>query len=276
MPRRGSVPRVGLSRTAWRLTAAAGLLLFGVLIGLIMPLLRLRARRSVLRWWFGRLLQAFGVRLEVSGEENLAGAGSGRGLLVASNHVSWLDVVALQTVCPMRILAKTEVRSWPVIGQLAGRAGTLYIDRDRLRALPDAVRDVADALRGGAVVGAFPEGTTRCGLASGRYRPAMFQAAVDAGARVHPAALRFVTEDGQVTTAAAFVGELTLLESLIAVARARALVAELVVFPELDARRLTDRRELARRVEAAVTSVTSPAAEVLPHPGEQPASAVAA
>src|SRR5437016_1315625 len=163
----------------------------------------MRTRERLIQTWFRRLLDAFGVRYVVHGEENLAGQGG----LFVSNHVSWLDVVALQAVRPMRVLAKTEVRSWPVIGPLAGRAGTLYIDRDRLTALPDAVHTIADALRGGAAVGAFPEGTTWCGVASGRYRPAVFQAAVDARARVRPIAMRFLTGDGTQTTVAAFVGD---------------------------------------------------------------------
>lgn len=266
LPRSGNFPQVGVARAALRLLSGAGLLFLGGFVGLVMPVLGRRGKRAVLRWWFGQLLRAFGVQLVVRGEEHLADAGRGRGVLVASNHVSWLDIVALQAVCPMRLLAKSELRSWPVIGVLAGRAGTLYIDRDRLRSLPKAVEGVADALRGGSVVGAFPEGTTWCGLASGRYRPAVFQAAVDAGASVHAAGLRFQTANGHVTTAAAFVGESTLMESLITVARTRGLVAELIIFPELDARTIANRRELAQRAQAAVTSVTLPEAHVLPHP----------
>lgn len=179
---------------------------------------------------------------------------------MVSNHVSWLDIVALQAVRPMRLLAKREVRSWPVVGSLAARAGTLFIDRDRLRPLPEAVRTVTDALREGWVVGAFPEGTTWCGLASGRYRPAVFQAAIDAGVDVRPVALRFRTGDGGRTTAAAFVGETTLVESMLAVARARDLVIEMFLLPSSVPGPSTDRRALARRVAEEITQVAVPAA----------------
>ncbi|EQD81576.1 1-acyl-sn-glycerol-3-phosphate acyltransferase [Saccharopolyspora erythraea NRRL 2338] len=263
LPQRPS--RVAPPRVALRLGHALCVLVGGIGIAVVISVLPGPARRRLVREWFRALLRAFGVRLVVRGEH---GAGGG---LVVSNHVSWLDVVAMQAVCPMRLLAKTEVRTWPVIGPLAGRAGTLYIDRDRLATLPDAVRTIADALRENAVVGAFPEGTTWCGRSSGRYRPAVFQAAVDAGAVVRPMALRFHTSGGEPTTAAAFVGEATLLESVLAVARLRGLVVELSLLPELDATRITDRRELARLAETAVSGVTT--AHAPPEPVAQPVAA---
>lgn len=228
-------------------------MLVGVALASAIPAFPARMRERLIRRWFRGLLLSFGVRYAVHGEEHLVTTGG----LFVSNHVSWLDVVVLQVVRPMRLVAKAEVRSWPVIGRLAGRVGTLYIDRDRLTTLPQAVRAVAGALRDGAAVGAFPEGTTWCGLAAGRYRPAVFQAAVDAGARVQPMALRFRTGDGRRTTAAAFVGEATLVDSVLAVLRTRGLLIEVFVLPELDTG-VAGRKELARCAEAAVAAADMP------------------
>ncbi|GAA2778991.1 lysophospholipid acyltransferase family protein [Saccharopolyspora taberi] len=243
--------RVAPSRVALRLGSASCVLVAGIGLAAVISVVPGRAGQRMIRKWFRALLRAFGVRLVVHGTPRTGGG------LVVSNHVSWLDVVAMQAVCPMRLLAKTEVKSWPLIGALAGRAGTLYIDRDRLAGLPAAVGTIAAALREDAVVGAFPEGTTWCGSESGRYRPAVFQAAIDAGAPVRPIALRFRTEDGEATTAAAFVGEATLFESVLAVARLRGLVVELSLLPELDSAAIADRRVLARRAQAAVASATA-------------------
>ncbi|PKW19702.1 lysophospholipid acyltransferase family protein [Saccharopolyspora spinosa] len=247
LPPRDKQAEVGLPRLVLRLGGTVGLLLVGCVLGLALSVLATAWRDRAFRTWFRMLLRVLGVGLVF--EEWIPPGGA----LVVCNHVSWLDVVALQAFHPMRMLAKVEVRSWPLLGSLAGRAGTVYIDRDRLSALPGAVRTIADGLRAGAVIGAFPEGTTWCGRASGRFRPAVFQAAVDADVRMQPVALLFRTEAGEPTTAAAFLGDATLVDSVLAVARMRDLVVELVVLPELFG---TDRRELAEQAQSAIAAAT--------------------
>ncbi|KAA5832908.1 1-acyl-sn-glycerol-3-phosphate acyltransferase [Saccharopolyspora hirsuta] len=245
MPPRDRDGEVGLLHLALRLSGVVALLIGGCVLALALPVLGTVWRQQALVAWFRTLLRALGIRIVLDGGMPAGGA------LVVCNHVSWLDIVALQVLCPMRMLAKVEVGSWPLLGPLAGRVGTVYIDRERLSALPDSVRTIADELRAGAVIGAFPEGTTWCGRAIGTFRPAVFQAAVDAGARMQPVALRFRDRTGQVTTAAAFLGETTLVSSVLTVARTRGLVVELVVLPEL---RGSDRRELARRAQESIAA----------------------
>lgn len=257
--RRGAT--VGVHLATLRLSRAGGVMLLGAGLALVLPVLPTAFRQGLVRAWYRALLRAFGVRLVVHGRADL-----GAGGLVVSNHVSWLDVIALQTLRPMRLLAKSEVGAWPVVGPLARRAGALFIDRDRLGTLRRAVRAITEALRADALVGAFPEGTTWCGPVSGRYRPAVFQAAVDAGSPVHPVALLYRRADGEPTTVAAFVGEATLIESVLAVARARDLVIDLFLLAALDAREIPDRRELARRAEAATNGALHPRTPALPHP----------
>ncbi|MFD0473842.1 lysophospholipid acyltransferase family protein [Nonomuraea thailandensis] len=147
------------------------------------------------------------------------------GTLVVANHISWLDPLVIAATVPSRPLAKREVAGWPVISTLVAGAGALFIDRDRLTALPSAVAGVAGALRAGDTVVAFPEGTTWCGRGMGGFRRAVFQAAIDAGADVRPATLRY-REGREPSTRACFVGDDSLLASLLRVAATRDLVVE--------------------------------------------------
>ncbi|NYH79626.1 1-acyl-sn-glycerol-3-phosphate acyltransferase [Actinopolyspora biskrensis] len=233
LPRSGSLPRAGPVGRIRRLLVVAVLLCCGIPLGCVSPLLPTGLRRRAARFWFGSVLAGFGAELRVHGDTSFPGGGVGT--LVVANHVSWLDVLALQAVCPMRMLAKSELRSWPLLGTFAVRSGTLFIERGRLRRLPAAVGGIAEALRTGSVVGVFPEGTTRCGRVSGEYRPAVFQAALDANAQVRPAVLRYRI-GGEATTAAAFVGDDTLLRSVVNVVGARGLVVELELLPPFPAR----------------------------------------
>ncbi|MGW2646926.1 lysophospholipid acyltransferase family protein [Streptomyces sp. NPDC001393] len=227
-------------RAVLRLTAVAVL----VLAGIVLSPLGGRIPAEWVRRWCRAIVRAIGVRVRFTGSAAPAG-----GLLLVANHVSWLDIPLLTAVRPARMLAKTEIRQWPVAGPLAARGGALFIERDRIRALPETVARIAEALREGAAVAAFPEGSTWCGRAHGRFRRAVFQAALDAGVPVQPVGLRYRQDGGGPSTAAAFVGEDTLLASLWRVARARGLVAEVEILPLIPAGRHTTRKSLARAAQ---------------------------
>ncbi|MGP4100602.1 lysophospholipid acyltransferase family protein [Nonomuraea sp. KM90] len=207
--------------------------------------------------WARLLLRALGIRLEVVVEAagGAAGDDPSGGTLVVANHVSWLDPLVIAATLPSRPLAKREIAGWPVIRTLVAGAGGLFIDRERLSALPSAVAAVADALRAGDTVVAFPEGTTWCGRGMGSFRPAVFQAAVDAGAAVRPITLRY--REGTVTsTRACYVGDDSLLASMFRVAATRGLVAEVRLLAPVrlapTAPRQRARTELARICETRV------------------------
>jgi 1-acyl-sn-glycerol-3-phosphate acyltransferase len=247
----GDEPTVGRAHRAGRLLAAAGVLLAGLAIAPVLPVVGRSGRQRVARWVFRSMLRAFGVRLAVFGAKGF-GSVPGRGALVVNNHISWLDVVAVNAVRPMRALAKRDIAAWPLLGRLVTAAGSVYVDRERLRTLPATVAELAEVLRAGSMVNATPEGTTWCGLGSGRFRTAVFQAAIDGGVPVVPIALRFRTADGRQTAAPAFIGEETLLDSMRRVAWLRGLVLEVHVLAELAPGRAADRHELAALAEAAI------------------------
>ncbi|MBA3339973.1 MAG: 1-acyl-sn-glycerol-3-phosphate acyltransferase, partial [Geodermatophilaceae bacterium] len=158
-------------------------------------------RQRIARRWSCLLIAALGIRLDIRG---WAPADRGPvGVLHVANHISWIDNLALLATFPLPAVAKSEVAAWPLIGRFARGLGTIFIDRDRLRTLPDDVARVSAVLRSGTGVLVTPEGTTWCGAGMGRFRPAMFQAAIDAGAVVRPIAIRYRTEDGRPTSATA-------------------------------------------------------------------------
>lgn len=228
LPPAAAVPRMLRTR---RLLVAGALLLAGAPLVAALPVLGVGHRERALRGWYQALLRALGIQLEVTGGDRFADPAGG--VLVVSNHTSWLDLIALCAVQPLRMVAKKEVRRWPIIGPLARRLGTIFVDRENLSALPGMVAAVARTLAGGAAVGAFPEGTTWCGRASGRFRPAVFQAAVDTAAPVRPVALRYRLAGRNPTTVASFVGPASLWESLVRVAGVQDLVIEVRLLPLL-------------------------------------------
>ena len=245
------------------LRASLGLLLAPALLLVSLPLPgRSRARRFYCRL----MLWCLGVRITVSGGpiRNLPG------VLVVSDHMSWLDIVTIGAVLPTsrwRAAPASFVGRADVAGNLVVRMMTFIIkvipiDRASLRQLPGVVDAVAARLRAGQTVVAFPEGTTWCGLASGPFYPAMFQAAVDTGRPVQPLRLRYHHRDGRVSTVPAYIGDDTLLRSIGRLLVARRTVAR--VYVESLQLPGADRRELARRCEAAIRTTA------VPHPGHGP------
>ncbi|GGM80513.1 1-acyl-sn-glycerol-3-phosphate acyltransferase [Lentzea pudingi] len=262
----GSSPRqAGRFRQAWRAFTAVTAILCGAWIALAL-LLPSKQRESVVRLWFHAVLRAFGVRLEVHGARRFQEVPK-RGVLVASNHVSWLDELAIDSVQPIKLVAKKDIKSWPVLGPIITAAGTVYLDREKLRELPKTVNELATTLRNGSAVGIHAEGTTWCGLASGHYKPALFQAALDAGVPVRPIVLRYRI-GGHLTTQPAFIGGDTLVDSIRRVLKARDLVVEVHVLDEIAPGRAGTRRELAKLAEEQSNRLTSTELEIAPSTGD--------
>ncbi|WP_407553487.1 lysophospholipid acyltransferase family protein [Streptomyces sp. Pv4-95] len=179
-------------------------------------------------------------------------APGGPGTLVVVNHISWLDIPALLAVEPVTLLAKREVGGWPVVGGLARRAGTHFIDRGNPRELPGTIVELSELLASGRSVAVFPQATTWCTGDRGAFRRATFQAAIDAGAPVRPVTLSYA-QHGLPSTAAAFCGEDTFASSLRRVLTARGLTIRVTAHPPLSAPESGhDRRTLAALAGTAV------------------------
>jgi 1-acyl-sn-glycerol-3-phosphate acyltransferase len=209
---------------------------------------RRRAGRWILRHTARAILAVLGVRFQPSVALPRDCA------LVVANHISWLDVVAL-LACDdgnrLRLVAKVEVATWPVIGPLARVSGAIFIDRGRPRTLPDTLTEVRDALSAGDIVVVFAEGTTCCGTHRAPYRPAMFQAALDAGARIVPLSIAYTTGAGETTTAPAFLGDETLATSIARIAGESTVHIGMRTGPTLYPQPGADRRRLARAAQHA-------------------------
>jgi 1-acyl-sn-glycerol-3-phosphate acyltransferase len=233
-------------RAAWRLLRCAVHVVQGLTIcALVFPLLGPSARRRRIEAWSRGLLAALGLRLEVHG--TLV-----RGpVLLACNHVSWLDIVALQAVHAARFVSKAEVARWPLVGMLVRRCGTILVDRARRRDAHRVVHAIAGALRSGRRVAIFPEGTTGTGRQVLPFHANLLEAAIGAEAAVQPVAIRHADAGASFSDAATFVGTATLLGSLWRLACADGVVTH-VTFCTLLESRSRDRRALAAAAHASI------------------------
>lgn len=95
-------------------------------------------------------------RFRVEGAENVPAAGP---LIVASNHVSYMDPVALGVASPRPIayMAKVELFLIPVLGPLIARLNAYPVDRRKSPLV--GIKKSVEILRAGKAIGIFPQGT---------------------------------------------------------------------------------------------------------------------
>lgn len=234
-------------RRVWRYCALAtvlGCLALTFPFVLVAPRI---VRRRYLKSFSRKLLGSLGIRIDV--DDRRPFPARARGLVVA-NHVSFLDVLAIAAVSPAHFVAKSDVLEMGPVAVVARMLGVITVERGSLRQLPATVDAVVDALHRDKCAAVFPEGTTWCGRSSGRFRPAFFQAAIDAGVPVLPMTLRYSDSDGNLCPAPAFIGDDEVGDTMGRILAQRSMTVTVVVH-ELQLP-VPDRRYLASTCERLV------------------------
>ena len=158
------------------------------------------------RFFMARLTHALPFRVTVYGELPKTP------MLWVSNHVSWTDIPLLGAVAPMSFLSKAEVRTWPVAGWLAAKAGSLFIrrgagDSQLIR------KQMTRHLEQQHPLLMFPEGTTTDGRSLRTFHGRLLASAIDADVSLQPVAIRYL-RNGEVDPLAPFIGDDDLLSHL--------------------------------------------------------------
>lgn len=232
----------------WRLVCVLGHILSGLYIVYVrLPGKDERQRMALTQAWAARLLAAMGIELVVHGQAH-AGA-----KLVVANHISWLDIMAIDAVVPARFVSKAEVGRWPLVGKLVTAAGTLYLQRERRRDAMRVLGLMSQALQQGSTVAVFPEGTTGTGHGVLPFHANLLQAAIDAKVPVQPVSLRYSDIEEPISSRAAYVGDTTLLQSLWWVVSSRGMTVHVTILaPQAVVH--ADRRSLAANLQELVDS----------------------
>ena len=184
---------------------------YGVLLACFFPALSKNIRQLIMRNWSRTLLDMLHVKLEAKGHYQPADI---NGRILVANHASWLDVIAMNAIVPACFVAKSEIRDWPLLGWLCHRAGTLFVKRNIRRDTLRINREIKEVLNQGECIALFPEGTSTDGDLPGHFHSALLQVAIDVEVSVCPVAIRYHDGTGNTNKDAAFVGEMSFMQSL--------------------------------------------------------------
>ena len=162
------------------------------------------ARDDVLKKWvvrYGRLeLSLFGARVLGAGPHLGSGAPypgkgpDGKGRLFVMNHRSALDILVSLAHLEARIVSRGDLARWPVVGYLARRIGTLFVDRESTVSGARVAGAMVRAVEAGRGVLVFPEGTTYAGDDVRAFRPGAFVVSKRTGAEIVPVGLAYAGE----------------------------------------------------------------------------------
>ena len=220
----------------------------GLCLAAVYPLFSAKTQRAILGWWSRTVLAILSVRLDAQGA--WPGILEG-GVLLVANHVSWLDVFAVNAVRPSCFVAKSEVRDWPAIGTLCRRARTIFISRARRGDAAEASRLMAARIGSGECVAVFPEGTSTDGADVRPFHSPLFQSAIEAVRPVIPVAIHYRDGSGHPAREAAFIGDMTFVQSLVNILSCESLHVSLIFLRPIDCMG-KNRRGVAAEAHAAV------------------------
>ena len=247
---KGAVQQTNAFTRYFRISRVIILTVIGFFIaGVVLPFTTQAARLRLISWWCKRLLAAFNIQVISKG--HIPPSHALFNTMFVGNHISWADIHALNSMVPVRFIAKSEIKSWPVFGYLANKANALFIDRSKRHDAARIVNETVQSLEAGDNLCLFPEGTTTDGTEMKPFKSSLIQAAIQAKATIWPVAIRYPCADGSINTDMAYAGDITLPESLWAALRQKHPVVELTFLQPIPANKTQtqDRRTLTSHIE---------------------------
>lgn len=116
-------------------------------------------------------------------------------VLMAPNHLGYLDILVVMGAAPCFLLTRADVGRWPGIGLLARASGQPFVTRQRGRDVADSARQIGERLDVGQSVAVFLEGTSSGGDRVLPFMPSLVEPARARQLPIVPVALRWRPTD---------------------------------------------------------------------------------
>lgn len=98
-----------------------------------------------------------------------------RDVFFISNHLSWVDILALAGASGTAFVAKAELARAPLVGWLARLNRTVFVEREARMNVAEQINALREALADNWSVTVFPEGTTTDGKSLLPFKTAMMR-----------------------------------------------------------------------------------------------------
>ena len=138
------------------------------------------------RVWSGGLAYIVGLKVKVFGSiEGVDG-------MLVSNHTSYMDILTLGSVFPIRFTPKAEIAKWPLLGWFIRISAPIWVDRSSRQASKELVKEFGRTVKNSIRLVVFPEGTTSDGKGDLLpFKSAVFGVAVSENINLCPIIVRY-------------------------------------------------------------------------------------
>ena len=214
-------------------------ILFVIPLCLLILISTKKQQEKIIQFWCKRLLSIFEMKVEVQGLEIFLS--NKKQYLIVANHISWMDIIVIQSIKPSIFVAKSDVASWPLFGWVAQMTGTIFIKREKVSDIKKALKKMKRRLTKRSVC-IFPEGTSTNGQYLLPFKSNLFQSSIDTHKSILPLCLRY-KQKGIYSDKVAFIGDMSLVDSIIKIKNESDMSVEVDVLQPIRPR--GNRKELA-------------------------------
>lgn len=207
---------------------------------------------KIVRIWAFIIIKISGINLEVVDKTNNNYLLSN--YMVIANHMSWLDVMLLDTIYFIGFVAKAELRYWPLLNILIKAGGTIFINRNRKRDIVPTNRKISELLSNGGCIGLFPEGKVNNGKEIFPFKAPLLEAALQSQSKIIPIVLLYFREDGQLAREALYYGH-NLWQTVSNTVRAKSLTVKAIILPEVETCNFKSRQALSEHLHHMMSTV---------------------
>lgn len=164
-------------------------LAFSFMIHAVTKDLKTRRRRfsTHAMYWARLCCKTFRIRVKVTGDASPERQG-----LVVSNHLGFIDILAIASIRPNLFVTSKEMRETPVLGLITEMGGCIYVERRSRSNILKELGEMVDALKDGFRVMLYPEATSTNGEQVLPFKRTLLTAAAHAGVPILPISFNFL------------------------------------------------------------------------------------
>lgn len=170
--------------------------------------------------------------------------------LIVANHMSYLDILAVNSLFPAVNITSIEMKESSFIGLISKLAITIFIERRNRNNIQQELSTVRKHLLQNHQLALYPEGTSTDGSQILKFKRSFFDPAIDTKTPILPLCLRYESIDGEPFSPknadrVCWYGKMDFFPHLMGILRTREVVLNIYALPEIAITPHHDRRSLA-------------------------------